>query len=133
MSNKTKKMNKVEKAAEVVEEEEIENAEVVEATVEETETKTNEAAEVEAESSEDSEVEAKEKTVKVLRPVAYIKGLNWKKALADAGKIAVGLGIGYVVGKKAMGGHEEPSETTQEVIDAEFTVEENDVETQEEN
>lgn len=119
MSNKTKKQNKVVKEAEVVEEE-IET-EVVEATVENEKTETNENVEAETE-SKDSGAVVEVETKKVFKPFAKAKDINWKKAAADALKIAVGFGVGCVVAKKAMsGGH--PSET--EVIDAEF-VEKND-------
>lgn len=124
MSNKTKKQNKVVKEAEVVEEEVVETAETIEATVEDVKNEVTENAEVEAK-SEDSETEVKEeKTVKVLRPVAYVKN-NWKKLAADALKGAALFGAGYVVGKKVMSGGEQHSETETGVIDAEF-VEKND-------
>lgn len=124
MSNKTKKQNKVVKEAEVVEEGVVETAETIEATVEDAKNEVTENAEVEAK-SEDSETEVKEeKTVKVLRPVAYVKN-NWKKLAADALKGAALFGAGYVVGKKVMSGGEQHSETETEVIDAEF-VEKND-------
>ena len=121
MSNKTKKQNKVVKEAEVVEEV-VETAETIEATVEDAKNEVTENAEVEAK-TEDSKTEVKgENTVKVLRPVAYVKN-NWKKLAADALKGAALFGAGYVVGKKVMSGGEQHSET--EVIDAEF-VEKND-------
>lgn len=133
MSNKTKKQNKVVKEAEVVEEETVvETAETIEATVENAKNEVTENAEVEVK-SEDSETEVKEeKTVKVLRPVAYVKN-NWKKLAADALKGAALFGAGYVVGKKVMSGGEQHSETETEVIDAEFVEKNDDVqETQEE-
>lgn len=128
MSNKTKKQNKVVKEAEVVEEE-IET-EAVEATVENEKTETNENVEAEAE-SKDSGAVVEVETKKVFKPIAKVKDINWKKAGADALKIAVGFGVGCFVAKKAMsGGH---SETETEVIDAEFVEKNDDVqETQEE-
>ncbi len=132
MSNKTKKQNKVVKEAEVVEEETVvETAETIEATVENAKNEVTENAEVEAK-TEDSETEVKDgNTVKVLRPVAYVKN-NWKKLAANALKGAALFGAGYVVGKKVMSGGEQHSETETEVIDAEFVEKNDDVETQEE-
>ena len=127
MSNKTKKQNKVVKEVEVEEvevEEVVETAETIEATVEDAKNEATENAEVEVK-SEDSKTEVKDgNTVKVLRPVAYVKN-NWKKLAADALKGAALFGAGYVVGKKVMSGGEQHSETETEVIDAEF-VEKND-------
>lgn len=130
MSNKTKKMNKAVKEAEVVEEEVVETAEVVEATVENAKNEVTEVVETETESN-DSEKEVVVETKKELRPVAYVKN-NWKKIAVKALEGAIVFGAGIAVGKKLTGG-EQPSETTEEVIDAEFTeIEQNDVETQEE-
>lgn len=123
MSNKTKKLNKVVKEAEVIEEEVEETAEVVEATVEDAKNEVTEVVEAETE-SKDSETKVEVETKKVLKPVAYVKN-NWKKLAADAIKGAVIFGVGVAVGKKLTGGVEQPSETTDEVIDAEF-VEKND-------
>lgn len=130
MSNKTKKQNKVVKEAELIEEEEaVETAEVVEATAEDAKNEVTEVVEAETE-SKDSETEVEVETKKVLKPVAYVKN-NWKKIAAKAIEGAVVFGVGVAVGKKLTGG-EQPSETTEEVIDAEFKEVENDVETQEE-
>lgn len=120
MSNKTKKANKVVKEAE---EEVVETAETIEATVEDAKNEATENVEVETE-SKDSETEVEVETKKELRPVAYVKN-NWKKLAANALKGAALFGAGYVVGKKVMSGGEQHSETKTEVIDAEF-VEKND-------
>lgn len=122
MSNKTKKSNKVAKEAEVIEEEVVESAEVVEAAAENTKNEVTEVVEAETE-SKDSETEVVVETKKVLKPVAYVKN-NWKKIAAKAIEGAVLFGVGVAVGKKLTGG-EQSSETTEEVIDAEF-VEKND-------
>lgn len=123
MSNKTKKQNKVVKEAEVIEEEVVETAEVVEAAAEDTKNEVTEVVEAETE-SKDSETEVVVETKKVLKPVAYVKN-NWKKIAAKAIEGAVIFGAGIAVGKKLTEGVEQPSETTEEVIDAEF-VEKND-------
>ena len=128
MSNKSKKMNKVVKPAEVIEEEEVvETTETIEATVEDAKNEAAENAEVEVK-TKDSETEVKdENTVKVLKPVAYVKN-NWKKLAANALKGAALFGAGYVVGKKVMSGGEQHPSETHEVVDAEFTeIEQNDV------
>lgn len=125
MSNKTKKQNKVVKEAEVIEEEVVETAETIEAAVEDAKNEATENAEVETESN-DSGAVVEVETKKVFKPIAKVKDINWKKAAADALKVAVGFGAGYVVGKKVMsGGEQHPSENETEVIDAEF-VEKND-------
>ena len=128
MSNKTKKMNKANKEAEVVEEV-VETAEVVEAAVEDAKNEVTEVVETE---SKDSEKEVVVETKKELRPVAYVKN-NWKKIAVKALEGAIVFGAGIAVGKKLSGG-EAPSEVTEDPIDAEFTeIEQNDVEeTQEE-
>lgn len=130
MSNKTKKMNKANKEAEVVEEV-VETAEVVEAAVEDAKNEVTEVVETETE-SKDSEKEVVVETKKELRPVAYVKN-NWKKIAVKALEGAIVFGAGIAVGKKLSGG-ETPSEVTEDPIDAEFTeIEQNDVEeTQEE-
>ena len=131
MSNKSKKMNKVVKPVEVVEEEI--KTEVVEAVVDESkETETTEVVEAKTDGSKDSEVSVEVETKKVFKPIAKLSEVNWKKVGADTLKVGVGLLAGFGLAK-AMSGGEEPSEHT-EVVDAEFTeIEQNDVnETQEE-
>ena len=132
MSNKTKKMNKAVKEAEVVEEEVVETAEVVDAVVENNdETEVTDVAEVKTE-TDSSEAEVVVETKKVFKPFAKAKEVNWKKVGADALKVTVGLVAGFGIAK-ALSGGEEPSEVTEDPIDAEFTeIEQNDVETQEE-
>ncbi len=129
MSNKTKKMNKAVKEAEVIEEEEVVETAKVEATVEDAKNEATEVEETETE-SKDSETEVVVETKKVLRPVAYVKN-NWKKLTVKAIEGVVVFGVGVAVGSKLSGG-EQPSETTEEVIDAEFVEKNDDVETQEE-
>lgn len=122
MSNKTKKQNKVVKEAEVIEEEVVETDKVVETAAENTKNEVTEVVEAETE-SKDSETKVEVETKKVLKPVAYVKN-NWKKIAAKTIEGVVLFGVGVAVGKKLTGG-EQPSETTEEVIDAEF-VEKND-------
>lgn len=121
MSNKTKKQNKV-----VKEEEVVETAETIEAAVEDEKT---ENVEAETESN-DSGAVVEVETKKVFKPIAKVKDINWKKAAADALKVAVGFGVGCAVAKKVMSGGEQHSENETEVIDAEFVEKNDDVETQ---
>lgn len=125
----SKKNKKVVKEAEVVEEEVVETAEVVEAAVEDAKNEVTEVVETETESN-DSETKVEVETKKELRPVAYVKN-NWKKIAVKALEGAIVFGAGIAVGKKLTGG-EQPSEVTEEVIDAEFVEKNDDVETQEE-
>lgn len=129
MSNKTKKMNKVAKATEV-EEEEVETAEVKEVVENNNETEVTDNVEVKAE-TDASEAEVVVETKKVFKPLAKAKEVNWKKVGADALKVTVGLVAGFGLAKAISGG-EHLSPETEEVIDAEFTEVEQDVETQEE-
>lgn len=119
MSNKTKKSNKVEKATKAVEEEVIEAVEAVDAAVESDKAESTEIVEAETE-SKDSEAEVTVETIKVFKPFAKAKEVNWKKLAADTLKVVAGGVAGYVVAKKVIGGGEEHSPETAEVVDAEF-------------